>query len=174
MALKFKGKVWIFGDNLDVDYEIVPFRKFDAGLIKLEDVGKWCMSNVDPDFPKKVKKGDIMVVGSNMGCGHDHFQANLAIKQCGISVVIAESFDRNFFRNSIGVGLPIVEYKGINKEVKEGDELEVDLHSGTIKNLTSGKTMKFKPFPGFLQEILEVGGMDPYADKLVAEGKAGK
>ena len=174
MALKFKGKVCVFGDNLDVDYEIVPFRKFDAVLIKLEDVGKWCMSNVDPDFPKKVKKGDIMVAGSNMGCGHDHFQANLAIKQCGISVVIAESFDRNFFRNSIGVGLPIVEYKGINKEVKEGDELEVDLHAGIIKNLTSGKNLKFKPFPDFLQEILEVGGMDPYADKLVEEGKVNK
>jgi len=174
MALKFKGKVCVFGDNLDVDYEIVPFRKFDAGLIKLEDVGKWCMSNVDPDFPKKVKKGDIMVAGSNMGCGHDHFQANLAIKQCGISVVIAESFDRNFFRNSIGVGLPIVEYKGIKKEVKEGDELEVDLHAGTIKNLTSGKNLKFKPFPDFLQEILEIGGMDPYADKMVAEGKVNK
>ena len=174
MALKFKGKVCVFGDNLDVDYEIVPFRKFDAGLIKLEDVGKWCMSNVDPDFPKKVKKGDIMVTGSNMGCGHDHVWANLAIKQCGISVVIAESFDRNFFRNSIGVGLPIVEYKGINKEVKEGDELEVDLHAGIIKNLTSGKNLKFKPFPDFLQEILEVGGMDPYADKLVAEGKVNK
>ena len=171
MALKFEGRVWVFGDNLDVDYEIVPFRKFDAGLIKLEDVGKWCMTNIDPDFPKKVKKGDIMVAGSNMGCGHDHFQANLAIKQCGISVVIAESFDRNFFRNSIGVGLPIVEYKGINNEVKEGDELEVDLHAGTIKNLSSGKTLKFKPFPDFLLDILEVGGMDPYADKLVAEGK---
>jgi 3-isopropylmalate/(R)-2-methylmalate dehydratase small subunit len=108
MALKFKGKVWVFGDNLDVDYEIVPFRKFDAGLIKLEDVGNWCMANVDADFAKKVKKGDIMVAGTNMGCGHDHFQANLAIKQCGISCVIAESFDRNFFRNSIAIGLPIV------------------------------------------------------------------
>ena len=174
MSLKFKGKVWVFGDNLDVDFEIVPFRKFDEGLIKLEDVGKWCMTNVDPDFPKKVKKGDIMVAGSNMGCGHDHFQANLAIKQCGIACVIAESFDRNFFRNSIGVGLPIIEYRGINQEVKEGDELEADLPAGTIKNLTTGKTLKFKPFPDFLQDILEVGGMDPYADKLVAAGKVKK
>ena len=143
-------------------------------MIKLEDVGKWCMANVDPDFPKKVKKGDIMVAGSNMGCGHDHFQANLAIKQCGIACVIAESFDRNFFRNSIGVGLPIIEYKGINKEVKEGDEVEVDLNTGTIKNLTTGKTLRFKPFPDFLQDILEVGGMDPYADKMVAAGKVRK
>jgi len=97
------------------------------------------MSNVDPDFAKKVKKGDIMVAGTNMGCGHDHFQANLAIKQCGISCVIAESFDRNFFRNSIAVGLPIVELKGINEFAKAANELEVDLHAGTINNLTTGR-----------------------------------
>ena len=100
MALKFRGQVWVFGDNLDVDKEIVPFRKWDSGLIKMNELGKWCMTYVDPDFPKKVNPGDIMVVGSNMGCGHDHSQANLAIKQCGISCIIAESFDRNFFRNS--------------------------------------------------------------------------
>ena len=170
MALKFKGKVWVFGDNLDVDYEIVPFRKFDAGLIKLEDVGKWCMTNVDPDFPKKVKKGDTMVTGTNMGCGHDHFQANLAIKQCGISCVLAESFDRNFFRNSIAVGLPIIEYKGINKLAKQGDELSVDLKAGTIKNITTGKSTKFKPFPDFLLEIVDAGGLESYGNKLIAEG----
>jgi len=106
------------------------------------------MANVDPDFAKKVKKGDIMVAGTNMGCGHDHFQANLAIKQCGISCVIAESFDRNFFRNSIAVGLPIVELKGINEFAKAGNELEVDLHAGTINNLTTGKKLKFTPVPG--------------------------
>ena len=171
MALKFKGKVWVFGDNLDVDFEIVPFRKFDAGLIKPDEVGKWCMTNVDPDFPKKVKKGDIMVVGSNMGCGHDHPGANIAIKQCGISCVIAESFDRNFFRNSIAIGLPIIEYKGIKQNAKEGDRLEVDLHAGKIKNLTSGKTLDFTPFPDFLLEILELGGIGPYTDKLIAEAK---
>ena len=96
MARKFNGKVWVFGDNLDVDFEIIPFRKFDAGLIKRDELGNWCMTNVDPDFPKKVKKGDIMVVGTNMGCGHDHSQAVIGIKQSGISCVIAESFDRNF------------------------------------------------------------------------------
>ena len=171
MALKFKGKTWVFGDNLDVDFEIIPFRKYDAGLIKDSDLGNWCMTNVDPDFPKKVKKGDIMVVGTNMGCGHDHGGANSAIKQCGISCVIAESFDRNFFRNSIAIGLPIIEYKGIKQNVKEGDELEVDLHAGTIKNLTTGKSLKFTPFPDFLQEILELGGIRAYTDKLITEGK---
>ena len=172
MALKFKGKVWVFGDNLDVDYEIVPFRKFDAGLIKLEDVGNWCMINLDPDFPKKVKKGDIMVAGMNMGCGHDHIQANLAIKQCGISCVIAESFDRNFFKNSINLGLPIIELEGINKNVKQGDTLEVDLRAGEVRNLTTKKTWKFTPLPDFLLEILESGGLEPYTNKLIAEGKA--
>ena len=174
MALQFKGKVWVFGDNLDVDFEILSFRELDQGIIAPDKMGEWCMRVVDPDFAKKVKKGDIMVAGTNMGCGHDHFQANLAIKQCGIACVIAESFDRNFFRNSIAVGLPIVELKGINEFAKAGNELEVDLHAGTINNLTTGKALKFTPFPDFLQEILEVGGMDPYADKLVAAGKVKK
>ncbi len=171
MALKFKGKVWVFGDNLDVDKEIVPFRQWHSGQLKMDQLGTKCMTYVDPDFPKKVKKGDIMVVGTNMGCGHDHATANQAVQQCGISVVIAESFDRNFFRNSIAIGLPIIEYKGIKKKVKEGDELEVDLHAGTIKSLTSKQTMKFTPFPDFLLEILEVGGLDSYTEKLIAARK---
>jgi 3-isopropylmalate/(R)-2-methylmalate dehydratase small subunit len=171
MTLMFRGKVWVFGDNLDVDKEIVPFRKWDSGLIKMNELGNWCMTYVDPEFPNKVNKGDIMVVGSNMGCGHDHSQANLSIRQCGISCVIAESFDRNFFRNSIHVGLPIIEYNGIKQKVKEGDELEVDLHAGEIKNLTTGEVLKFTPFPDFLLEILEADGIDSYTDKLVAEGK---
>ena len=171
MALKFKGKTWFFGDNLDVDFEIIPFRKYDSGLIKDSELGNWCMTNVDPDFPKKVKKGDIMVVGTNMGCGHSHMQANLSIKQCGISCVIAESFDRNFFRNSIAVGLPIIEYKGINQSVKEGDELELDLHAGIIKDLTTGKILEFTPFPNFLLDILEAGSVEDHVNRLIAEGK---
>lgn len=171
MALKFRGKVWVFGDNLDVDKEIVPFRRWESGLVKMDELGKWCMTYVDPDFPKKVKKGDIMVVGSNMGCGHDHFTANISIKQCGISCVIAESFDRNFFRNSIHIGLPIIEYGGIKQKAKEGDELEVDLRAGEIKNLTTGEALKLTPFPDFLLEILEAGGIEPHVNKLVAEGK---
>lgn len=171
MALKFRGQVWVFGDNLDVDKEIVPFRKWDSGVISMNELGKLCMTYVDPDFPKKVHKGDIMVVGSNMGCGHDHSQANIAIKQCGISCVIAESFDRNFFRNSIHVGLPIIEYKGIKQRVKQGNTLEVDLHAGEIKNLSTSEVLPFTPFPAFLLDILEAGGINPYTDKLVADGK---
>jgi 3-isopropylmalate/(R)-2-methylmalate dehydratase small subunit len=171
MALKFKGKVWVFGDNLDVDKDIIPFRKMNQGIIKHDNMGPWCMTNIDPDFPKKIKKGDIMVVGTNMGCGHSHMQANTSIKQCGISCVIAESFDRNFFRNSIAIGLPIIEFKGINQNVKEGDELEVDLQAGKIKNLTTKKTLKFTPLPDFLLDMLEAGSVEDHVNKLIAEGK---
>ncbi len=172
MALKFKGKVWVFGDNLDVDNELFPFRKADAGLIKPDEHWKWVMTNVDPDFPKKAKKGDIVVTGTNMGCGHDHSGGQIGFLQLGISAVISESFDRNFFRNSIHLGLPIIEYKGIKQKVKEGDELEVDLHAGVIKNLASGETLKFTPLPDFLLEILEVGNINSYTEKLIAERKA--
>ena len=171
MALKFKGKVWVFGDNLDVDKEIIPFRERELGLMKDGNYGKWCMTPVDPDFPKKVKKGDIMVVGTNMGCGHGHQRANIGIIQCGISCVIAESFDRNFFKNSINLGLPIIEYEGIRQKVKEGDVLEVNLHEGKIKNLNTKETLNFTPLPDFLMEILESGGLEPYANKLIAAGK---
>jgi 3-isopropylmalate/(R)-2-methylmalate dehydratase small subunit len=167
MALKFKGKAWVFGDNLDVDREIIPFRKFDQGLINMDNLGTFCMTYVDPDFPKKLNKGDIMVVGSNMGCGHDHRQANYAIKQCGIAVVLAESFDRN----SINVGLPVVEYEGIKQKVKEGDELEVDLRAGKITDLTNGELLEFTPLPDFLLDILEADGIERYTDQLVGEGK---
>ena len=171
MALKFKGKVWVFGDNIDVDYEILSFRELDAGIIAPDKMGEWAMRVVDPDFAKKVKKGDIMVVGTNMGCGHDHYLSNVAIKQSGIDCVIAESFDRNFFRNSIAVGLPIIEYPGINKLAKQGDELSLDLKVGTIKNLTTGKSGKFKPFPDFLLEIVDAGGLEKFGNKLIAEGR---
>ena len=172
MTLKFKGKVWVFGDNLDVDKEIIPFREREQGSMKDGNFGKWCMTPVDPDFPKKVKKGDIMVVGTNMGCGHGHQHANVAIMQCGISCVIAESFDRNFFKNSINLGLPIIEFEGIKNNVKEGDVLEVDLHKGEIRNMSTKKALQFTPLPDFLLEILESGGLEPYANKLIAEGKA--
>jgi 3-isopropylmalate/(R)-2-methylmalate dehydratase small subunit len=171
MTLKFKGKVWIFGDNLDVDKDIIPFRKMNLGLITFDNLGDWCMTNIDHDFPRKVKKGDIMVVGKNMGCGHSHQQANLAIKQCGISCVIAESFDRNFFRNSVAIGLPLIEFKDIKQYVKEGDELEVDLHKGQIKSISSKKVLNFTPLPDFLLDILEAGSIELHVNKLIAEGK---
>ena len=171
MALKFKGKVWVLGDNLDVDNELFPFRKGDSGEIKPSEFGQWVMTNVDPDFPRKAKKGDIVMTGTNMGCGHDHAEAIKGFLQLGISMVISESFNRNWLRNAIYLGLPIVEYPGIKKMVKEGDVLEVDLHTGEIKNITSKQTIKFTPLPEFLLDILEAKGIDRYTDNQVKAGK---
>ena len=171
MARTFKGKVWVFGDNLDVDKEIIPFREREQGLMRDGNYGKWVMTPVDPDFPKKVKKGDIMVVGTNMGCGHGHYEGIHGMNQLGISCVIAESVDRNFFKNSIDLGLPIIECEGIKQKVKEGDVLEVNLQDGKIKNLTNGGVLKFTPLPDFLLEILESGGLEPYITKQIAAGK---
>src|SRR5208283_2202729 len=170
MARKFKGKVWVFGDNLDVDKEIIPFRERELGLMRDGNYGKWVMTPVDPDFPKKVKKGDIMVVGTNMGCGHGHYEGIHGMNQLGISCVIAESVDRNFFKNSIDLGLPIIECEGIKQKVKEGDVLEVNLQDGRIKNLTNGEILTFTPLPDFLLEILEAGGLEPYITKEIAAG----
>ena len=171
MARKFKGKVWVFGDNLDVDKEIIPFRERELGLMRDGNFGKWVMTPVDPDFPKKVKKGDIMVVGTNMGCGHGHYEGIHGMNQLGISCVIAESVDRNFFKNSIDLGLPIIECEGIKQKVKEGDVLEVNLQDGKIKNLTNGEILNFTPLPDFLLEILEAGGLEPYITKEIAAGR---
>jgi 3-isopropylmalate/(R)-2-methylmalate dehydratase small subunit len=171
MARKFKGKVWVFGDNLDVDKEIIPFRERELGLMRDGNYGKWVMTPVDPDFPKKVKKGDIMVVGTNMGCGHGHYEGIHGMNQLGISCVIAESVDRNFFKNSIDLGLPIIECEGIKQKVKEGDVLEVNLQDGKIKNLTNGEILTFTPLPDFLLEILEAGGLEPYITKEIAAGR---
>jgi 3-isopropylmalate/(R)-2-methylmalate dehydratase small subunit len=171
MARKFKGKVWVFGDNLDVDKEIIPFRERELGLMRDGNYGKWVMTPVDPDFPKKVKKGDIMVVGTNMGCGHGHYEGIHGMNQLGISCVIAESVDRNFFKNSIDLGLPIIECEGIKQKVKEGDVLEVNLQDGKIKNLTNGEILNFTPLPDFLLEILEAGGLEPYITKEIAAGR---
>jgi 3-isopropylmalate/(R)-2-methylmalate dehydratase small subunit len=171
MARKFTGKVWVFGDNLDVDKEIIPFREREAGLMKDGNYAKWVMTPVDPDFPKKVKKGDILVVGTNMGCGHGHSEGIRGFNQLGISCIIAESFDRNFFKNCINLGLPIIELPGIKQKTKEGHELEIDFYEGTIKNLTTGETSKFPPLPDFLLEILESGGLEPYITAQIAAGK---
>ena len=171
MARKFKGKVWVFGDNLDVDKEIIPFRERELGLMKDGNYGKWVMTQVDPDFPKKVKKGDILVAGTNMGCGHSHYEGILGFNQCGVACIIAESVDRNFFKNCINLGLPIIECEGIKQKVKADDVLEVNLAEGKIKNLNTGAVCNFCPLPDFLMEILESGGLEPY---ITAEIKAGK
>lgn len=174
---KLKGKAWVFGDILDVDFDICPIEAMMEAMKiadrpKTEkDWGKFCMTNLDPTFPEKVQKGDFIIAGLNMGYGHDHESGPLSIKGCGVSAVICESTNRNFLRNSIHIGVPIIELPGIKEKVNQGDELEVDLKTGTIENLTTGETMKFKPYRKFLLEIIEAGGLYPLLREKLLKGE---
>jgi 3-isopropylmalate/(R)-2-methylmalate dehydratase small subunit len=170
---KLKGKAWVFGDILDVDFDICPIEVTKGeGKPKTEkDWGKYLMINIDPDFPKKIKPGDFIIAGENMGYGHDHESGPLAIKACGVSAVICESTNRNFFHNTINVGVPVIELPGIKSKVKQGDELAMDLKAGTVKNLTTGETIKFTPYPDFLLEIIEADGLYPLLRKLLPKGE---
>lgn len=170
---KLKGKAWVFGDILDVDFDICPIETTKGeGRPKTEkDWGKYLMINIDPDFPNKVKPGDFIIAGENMGYGHDHESGPLAIKACGVAAVICESTNRNFLHNTIHVGVPVIELPGVKNKVKQGDELEVDLKAGTIRNLARGETMKFTPYPDFLLEIIEAGGLYPLLRKLLPKGE---
>jgi 3-isopropylmalate/(R)-2-methylmalate dehydratase small subunit len=129
------------------------------------------MINLDPEFPNKVQEGDFIIAGENMGYGHDHESAPLSIKGCGVSAVICESTNRNFFRNAVHIGVPIIELPGIKSKVKQGDELEVNLQTGIIKNLTSGETIEFSSYPDFLIEIIEAGGLYPLLREKLPKGE---
>ena len=168
MQSVIKGRVWKFGDNIDTD-AILPARYLV--YTKPEELAQFVMTGADPDFPKKVKPGDIIVGGKNFGCGSSREHAPLGLKGAGISCVIAESFARIFYRNAINVGLPLIECNGISEKVNEGDELEVNLETGEIKNLTTGEVLKGNKLPEFMMEILEAGGLMPYLKKKMAESQ---
>ncbi|MDO8690285.1 MAG: 3-isopropylmalate dehydratase [Dehalococcoidia bacterium] len=175
---RMKGKAWTFGDIMDVDWEICSYdtvRGLKAkGLARdPETLGQYCMTAVDPDFPKKVQKGDFIVAGENFGYGHDHDHSCISIKGAGVAAVICDSTNSNFFRNSVEHGLPIVEYPGIRKRTREGDEIELDLVAGTIKNLTKGEDYEFTPYPQILLEMIEAGGIYPRLKQQIAAGEVG-
>ena len=131
--LILKGKVWKFGDNIDTDV-IIPARYLNTTDVK--ELSLHCMEGIKEDFAGQVSPGDIIVAGTNFGCGSSREHAPIAIKACGISCVMAESFARIFFRNAINIGLPILESKEAVREIKEGDKIEIDLIAGEIRNLT--------------------------------------
>ena len=153
--MKFKGKVWKFKDDVNTD-EIIPARYLNTTDPK--ELGAHCMEDIDPEFSKKISRGDVIVAGRNFGCGSSREHAQISIKGAGISCVIAESFARIFLRNAINMGLPILEIKDING-IKEGDYLEVDLNIGSVLNLTEHKEYKAKSLPIFIQEIICAGGL---------------
>ena len=151
-----KGRVHKFGDNVDTDV-IIPARYLNRS--DEEWLASHCMEDIDADFAKNVKAGDIMVAEANFGCGSSREHAPIAIKASGISCVIASTFARIFYRNAINIGLAILECDEAAKDIKDGDEVEVDFDSGVISNITTGKTYQAQPFPPFIQNIVKNGGL---------------
>lgn len=157
------GRAWVFGHNINTDI-IIPFR-FKSRTNDPLEMAQFCMYGADPDFYKKVDRGDVIVAGHNFGGGSSREQAPVAVKYAGVAVVIAESFSRIFTRNCFAIGLPILEVKDVTKEIKQGDELEVDMDNLTVKNKTTGKEFKAHPWPQFLTDILKAGGLVEYYKK---------
>lgn len=151
--MKIKGKVIKYGDNVDTDV-IIPARYLNTSDPK--ELASHCMEDIDKTFVKRVVKGDIMVAGNNFGCGSSREHAPLAIKESGIACVVAKSFARIFYRNAINIGLAIIEFES---DISEGDSLEIDFDNGIINNLTKKKSGNFPPFPEFLQNIINKGGL---------------
>ena len=154
--MKTNGTVHKYGDNVDTDV-IIPARYLNTSDHK--ELASHCMEDIDKDFTKKVAQGDIMVAGKNFGCGSSREHAPIAIKASGISLVIAKSFARIFYRNSINIGLAILECEEASDRISDGDKVEVDLDKGIIYDLTTGESFKTTPFPEFIQKIIANGGL---------------
>ncbi|MEE0928571.1 MAG: 3-isopropylmalate dehydratase small subunit [Acutalibacteraceae bacterium] len=154
--MKFNGNAIKYGDNVDTDV-IIPARYLNT--IDKKELASHCMEDLDKTFITRVKEGDIMVAGNNFGCGSSREHAPIAIKESGISLVIANSFARIFYRNSINIGLAIIECPEAVAGISEGDKVEADLDNGIIYNRTTGAEFKTKPFPEFVQKIITAGGL---------------
>jgi 3-isopropylmalate/(R)-2-methylmalate dehydratase small subunit len=150
------GFVHKYGDNIDTDV-IIPARYLNTANHK--ELASHCMEDIDKSFVTKVKSGDIMVGGANFGCGSSREHAPIAIKESGISVVIAATFARIFYRNSINIGLAILECPEASEKIEAGDDVEVNFDTGVIVNHTKNETYKAQPFPPFIQEIIRAGGL---------------
>lgn len=155
--MKFKGKTWKFGDNIDTD-AIIPARYLNIRDPRV--LAAHCMEDADSDFMKKMKKGDIIVGGENFGCGSSREHAPIAIKAAGIACVVAKSFARIFYRNSFNMGLPIFESRDLWGQVTERSEIEVDADGGLIRILGStAEPIRIQPVPPFMQELIADGGL---------------
>jgi 3-isopropylmalate/(R)-2-methylmalate dehydratase small subunit len=154
--MKTQGLVFKYPDNVDTDV-IIPARYLNTS--NAIELAKHCMEDIDTEFVKQVKHGDVMVAGWNFGCGSSREHAPLVIKTCGTGCVIAKSFARIFYRNAINIGLPILECEQAADEINAGDEVKVDFDTGVITNITTGKTYQAEPFPEFIQNIIQKGGL---------------
>jgi 3-isopropylmalate/(R)-2-methylmalate dehydratase small subunit len=153
------GKAWKYGDDIDTDV-IIPARYLNQNTP--EFLAAHCMEDVDKSFAENVKTGDVLIAGKNFGCGSSREHAPVAIKAAGIQSVIAESYARIFYRNALNIGLPILECPEAVEGIEAGDEVQVDLLTGKIVNLTRNQEFQARPFPPFMQELIQSGGLIPY------------
>ncbi len=161
--MKFKGKSWKFGADVDTD-AIIPARYLNTSDPK--ELASHCMEDsTNPEFMKKMMHGDIIVAGKNFGCGSSREHAPIAIKAAGVACVVAKSFARIFYRNSFNMGLPIFESAEAVDGIKEGDEIEVDADAGIIRNLSVNREFKVTPVPAFMQALIAAGGLMAYTKK---------
>ncbi len=154
--MKLRGKTWKFGADIDTD-AIIPARYLNTS--DPGELARHVMEDADPEFPKKVQEGDIIVADKNFGCGSSREHAPIAIKAAGVQAVVAKSFARIFYRNAFNIGLPIFESPEASEGITEGDEIEIDADQGEIRNITKGETYKAKPIPSFMQELIRAGGL---------------
>src|SRR5579859_1306762 len=165
-----RGKVWKYGANINTDV-IIPGRY--CHITDPQELAKYCMADLDPEFVNKISPGDIVVAGGNFGCGSSREVAPLSIKASGIAAVIAPSFARIFYRNAINIGFPIMESNDAYEGIDEGDLVEIDPDSGSIRDVTKGTEYRAAAFPDFLQAIIRRGGLRGYAEEKLAERTAG-
>jgi 3-isopropylmalate dehydrogenase/3-isopropylmalate/(R)-2-methylmalate dehydratase small subunit len=168
--MSLRGKAWKYGDNIDTD-QIIPARYLVTG--DPAELGKHCMEDADPEFAQKVRPGDVLVGERNFGCGSSREHAPISIKGAGVSAVIAKSFARIFYRNSINLGLPLFETPDAGR-IQSGDDLQLDLATGAIRNLTRHETYQARPLPPFAQEIMAAGGLMKYVARKKGLGTAGR
>lgn len=164
MKKEIKGKCWVYCDNVDTDV-IIPARYLNT--LNEKELAQHCMEDIDSNFSMNVQTGDIIVAGENFGCGSSREHAPISIKASGISIVIAKSFARIFFRNAINIGLPIIEHSLFVDECKKYDIVLVDLNNGFIKNLTKDKDYKINPFPKEIQNLINSGGLVEYTKQKI-------
>ena len=166
--MQAKGRVFKYGDNVDTDV-IIPARYLNSS--DPAELATHCMEDIDKDFVKKVSKGDIIVATKNFGCGSSREHAPIAIKAAGVSCVIAETFARIFYRNAINIGLPIMECPEACDAISDGDVVKINADTGLITDETTGKTFQAQPFPPFIQEIINEGGLVARTKNLLAQKK---
>jgi 3-isopropylmalate/(R)-2-methylmalate dehydratase small subunit len=169
--MKANGRVFKYGDNVDTDV-IIPARYLNTSDPK--ELAMHCMEDIDADFIKKVENGDIIVANKNFGCGSSREHAPIAIKESGVSCVIASTFARIFYRNAINIGLPIIECEEAVKSIDAGDELEIDFTTGVIKNKSKNQEYQGEPFPEFMQKIINSNGLVNYIKSEKVNSEKGK